>query len=1031
MNQEYAKEVAGRIIEQLRQGTAPWQKPWQPGELRLPYNAATGKEYRGMNTVWLHMQGYADPRWMTYKQAAGVGAQVRKGSKGTRITYYKFHDEKPMMDEHGRPVLDDDGKPQMTRVTLDRPRMFGAVVFNADQIDGLAPLAAKPIGPEPERHARAEAILSNSGAKIAHVEGDRAFYRPSTDSITLPARHQFGSADAYYATALHELGHWTGHESRLNRDLPHPFGSMGYAREELRAEIASLMLGERLEIGHDPGQHAAYVASWIKALEDDPREIFRAAADAEKINSYVLAFELEQQQGTEAEATATVEIGHRARFIPNQERAALGGMTIEGVVVDAARTQAGDIRYRIRTDEIAPQDGNPQEWLVYTNQGSIEPLPASGVDAGAAPEVLHELPEEGSMSPQRTYLIVPYREKDTAKKAAQDAGFRLQWDKEAKMWFAPEGIDVKLTAVARWLPENTKVQVERLPSPEQSFGNAIRAAGLALEGAPDMDGKIHRVAVAGDKGGERSGAYAGHLEGRIPGGYIQNYKTGERMNWKYEGKVDGISPDERERLNRDAVERTGRRAAELAEKHETMARIAQALWDAAPPASADHPYCVAKGIEQPGANGLRVVPQDVPDEAKEQGVRIAKNLRDAKTMRETEPDARVFITGDLLIPARDGDGKLWTIQSVNPNFKGFMKEGRKTGLYTVAGTDPSAFAAMLDNDPTTPLMLAEGYATADTVARLRGHPVVAAFDSGNLDAVSRSLRERWPDRPLLIAADNDHRAESEVRPDGKPGINVGLRKGQEAAGKHGGAVVAPGFGASESGSDWNDYAQQYGDEAARREMERLVAQAKTESAMNAERMASLAREREAEARNDPTTSADDAFVASERAAAHGLIGRAVAGSAEVRAQATDALAANASGGVRPLAAAINSLDRTNAEQADEIMEQRQAVQDGHNDSKESERAVAWSVERRAGDHRPTDRLVDGADWHRGQMMRLQERAESPQDLERAVAGLGPSPAEGEMIRLNQYGARVVERATKAPEGGIPGRRRAQGQGAEL
>ncbi|WP_256562624.1 zincin-like metallopeptidase domain-containing protein, partial [Pseudomonas sp. HMSC066A08] len=116
----------------------------------------------------------------------------------------------------------------------------------------------------------------------------------STDSITLPERNQFPTADNYYATALHELGHWTGHPSRLDRDLAHPFGSEGYAREELRAEIASLMLGERLEIGHDPGQHAAYVGSWIKALKEDPKEIFRAASDAERISGYVMDFEQEQ-----------------------------------------------------------------------------------------------------------------------------------------------------------------------------------------------------------------------------------------------------------------------------------------------------------------------------------------------------------------------------------------------------------------------------------------------------------------------------------------------------------------------------------------------------------------------------------------------------------------------------------------------------------------------------------------------------------------------------------------------------------------
>ncbi|MDX4034520.1 zincin-like metallopeptidase domain-containing protein, partial [Pseudomonas aeruginosa] len=292
MKKEYAEEVAARIIEQLEQGTAPWQKPWQPGELRLPYNPTTGKEYRGMNSLWLHMQGHSDPRWMTYNQAAAEGAQVRKGSKGTHIVYWKFSEERKATDEQGRPVIDPDtGKQKTVTVQLERPRSFMAVVFNGSQIDGLPPLEARPTGPEPERHARAEAILANSGADIRHEPGDRAFYRPSTDSITLPERNQFPTADNYYATALHELGHWTGHPSRLDRDLAHPFGSEGYAREELRAEIASLMLGERLEIGHDPGQHAAYVGSWVKALKEDPKEIFRAASDAERISAYVMDFE--------------------------------------------------------------------------------------------------------------------------------------------------------------------------------------------------------------------------------------------------------------------------------------------------------------------------------------------------------------------------------------------------------------------------------------------------------------------------------------------------------------------------------------------------------------------------------------------------------------------------------------------------------------------------------------------------------------------------------------------------------------------
>ncbi len=288
--------VAEKLIEQLKAGTAPWQRPWEPGgaSAYLPMNPTTGKRYKGINAIHLMAQGRSDGRWMTYKQAAAVGAQVRKGEKGTPVQYWKFSEEQNKVDESGRPVLNAKGEPVKETVQLERPRVFFATVFNAEQIDGLPPIQKK----EQTWSAveRAEHILKASGASITHAPGDRAFYRPATDSIHLPDRGQFPSADNYYATALHELGHWTGHASRLDRDLAHPFGSEGYAKEELRAEIASMILGDELGIGHDPGQHAAYVGSWIKALQDEPLEVFRAAADAEKIHDYVLAFEQKQVQ---------------------------------------------------------------------------------------------------------------------------------------------------------------------------------------------------------------------------------------------------------------------------------------------------------------------------------------------------------------------------------------------------------------------------------------------------------------------------------------------------------------------------------------------------------------------------------------------------------------------------------------------------------------------------------------------------------------------------------------------------------------
>ena len=222
----FHETVAEKLIEQLKEGTAPWQKPWQPGEpgAFMPTNPTTGKRYKGINAIQLMSQGHSDQRWMTYKQAAAVGAQVNKGEKGTPIQYWKFSDEQTKADEAGRPVLDAKGEPVKVSVKLERPRVFFATVFNAEQIDGLPPIQPRQ---EQEWNAvdRAEQILQASGAVIRHGEQNRAFYRPATDSTHLPDKGQFPSADNYYATALHELGHWTGHESRLDRDLVHPFGS--------------------------------------------------------------------------------------------------------------------------------------------------------------------------------------------------------------------------------------------------------------------------------------------------------------------------------------------------------------------------------------------------------------------------------------------------------------------------------------------------------------------------------------------------------------------------------------------------------------------------------------------------------------------------------------------------------------------------------------------------------------------------------------------------------------------------------------
>ena len=199
--------VAEKLIKQLEVGTAPWQRPWNPGEAStfLPYNPITDNRYKGINALVLLSQNRDDQRWMTYKQATDAGAQVRKGEKGAGIQYWKFVDEHNKKDDTGKPLVDTQGKPVKETVKLERPRVFFATVFNAEQIEGLPPIQRQAQTWNPLE--RAEALLTAGGVPIYYNGKGRAFYRPLTDSIHLPDREQFPSAENFYATALHELGH--------------------------------------------------------------------------------------------------------------------------------------------------------------------------------------------------------------------------------------------------------------------------------------------------------------------------------------------------------------------------------------------------------------------------------------------------------------------------------------------------------------------------------------------------------------------------------------------------------------------------------------------------------------------------------------------------------------------------------------------------------------------------------------------------------------------------------------------------------
>jgi antirestriction protein ArdC len=257
---------------------------------------------------------------MTYKQAAHNGYQaahngyqVRQGEKGTHIEFWEIKENADSKGDKSGEPLEEDQKEARRRLVH---RVY--TVFNAKQIDGIPEYEPKQ-RTEFEVAQSGERILSSSGAHIAHDQHDKAFYHRGTDSIHLPPKDAFTDAPGYYGTALHELAHWTGHLTRLDRSTlteAYRFGDTNYAKEELRAELASVFLAPELGVPHDPVNHAAYVGSWIKALKDDKNEIFRAAHDASAAADFVLSLDKErvrEQEVAKRTKEETSAVGENSR----------------------------------------------------------------------------------------------------------------------------------------------------------------------------------------------------------------------------------------------------------------------------------------------------------------------------------------------------------------------------------------------------------------------------------------------------------------------------------------------------------------------------------------------------------------------------------------------------------------------------------------------------------------------------------------------------------------------------------------------
>jgi antirestriction protein ArdC len=284
------ESVTNSIIREMQTGAVPWVKPWKTPKGHgsvMPHNLATNRAYSGINIPLLwgaaDAKGYTAHEWMTFQQAQMRGATVRKGEKGTQIVFTT----------------------QLLKMEEDEEKRFSMLrtynVFNVAQINGLpAPKVIEEL-PEPIRHERAEAFIKATGAEFRNG-GDKACYVTSQDFVAIPYQGFFTDHEAFYAVALHELGHWTGAKPRLDRDLTGRFGTKAYAAEELVAEMTAAFLCAHLNLKGEL-RHAGYIKNWIELLKEDSRAIFTAASLASKAADYLRGFS-EPKEEADAEAEA-------------------------------------------------------------------------------------------------------------------------------------------------------------------------------------------------------------------------------------------------------------------------------------------------------------------------------------------------------------------------------------------------------------------------------------------------------------------------------------------------------------------------------------------------------------------------------------------------------------------------------------------------------------------------------------------------------------------------------------------------------
>lgn len=818
--------LSKQIAEQIKRGTASFLNAQENEHIDMPYNPVTGKNYTAANNMVLSAKGYTDSRWLTYDQAAEQGYQVKKGEKATEIAYYHYIDYN-------------------TKEKLDKPKIQIVKLFNAQQLTGIEKMPSRTSSKE-EALAKVQSIFENSQVKIVNNQKDKAFYRSKDDTIYMPPKKAYKDELAYSSAAFHELCRWAGNgEDRLNYETV-PFGTEAFARQKLRAEIATYMLCKEMGIPFEP-QGQQFADQWAQIIEKHPFEILNAAKDAEKIKGFVMEFDKTLEKAQELEQDVVQE--QQVEQAP-----------AERIQQQAEQTQAPE--QQEKQAEQAPK----KEWkemiklsVPYDEKDEAKKLGAKWsakqetwyvLDGADLQPFYNWLPKEKKVElimASRDYLNVPREEKDEAK------ALGAKWDRFQKSWYVEKGTD--LEPFAKWTGQTPKEEQAVSQTAEQSKQEQTaeqtqehtgkqkvtatpklaedktflavpfdeKNAAKKLGAKWDKDNKSWYVEKGADLNqfkdwlvdentvvpakkqevvnpeiefAEHCRANGLDVDDPIMDGQIHRVPIFGRPQGKdgaYCAYLDGVPSGWSENFVTGEKSKFVSSGMQLTEEEKAKQRAehAQKLQE-------------REAKRQIGYDNAAKRAEKIYTEAKEV---TAQNIHSEDSYlgkKGVLPHvAKQNDYGQLVIPLHNIEGEIRGVQFINQDgSKHFLTGIEKKGNFTLLSDDVKN---------ATKVLVCEGFATGASLHEATKLPVAVAFDAGNIESVSKALAEKYKGIEITICADNDQYRDN----------NVGLEKAKKAALAVGAKLAVPQFSKEEQAqklTDFNDLHKAEGLKAVSRQV---------------------------------------------------------------------------------------------------------------------------------------------------------------------------------------------------------------------